>query len=244
MPESNVAPRGAGKPQVRAGHAHPGRRPTTNRRELERVAIALFAEGGFDRTTVDDIARAAGIGRRTFFRYFESKNDVIWGEFDEQLARMRAAFAALPDGITLMEGIRRVVVEVNRYGRDDLTDLHRRMSLIAATPALRAHSTLRYDAWRGAVADYVARRLGQASTDLLPATVAGATLGVATAAYAHWLGGGAGAIDLPVLMASALDRLSSGFGSLGASSGETPSHERPQPGQRDGANAPSSEGAG
>jgi len=220
MPKSNVGPSDAGELRAQAGQGHPGRRPTTNRRELERVAIGLFAERGFDRTTVEDIARAAGIGRRTFFRYFESKNDLIWGEFDEQLARMRAAFAALPDDITLMEGISRVVIEVNRYSRDDLTDLHRRMSLIASTPVLRAHSTLRYDEWRRAVADYAARRLGQEATDLLPATVAGATLGAATAAYAHWLGGGAGAVDLPVLMASALGRLASGFGSLDAAPGE------------------------
>ncbi|MCQ0020665.1 TetR family transcriptional regulator [Actinomadura madurae] len=56
-----------------------GRRPRTSRGELERVALRLFAERGFEETTVDDIASAAGIGRRTFFRYYGSKNDVVWG---------------------------------------------------------------------------------------------------------------------------------------------------------------------
>jgi mycofactocin system transcriptional regulator len=187
MPKSNVTPPAPGGI---SRERQPGRRPTTTRRELERVAVALFAERGFDQTTVEDIARAGGIGRRTFFRYFESKNDVIWGEFDVQLARMGEAFAALPDDVPLMDGIVRVVVAVNRYDPDDVGDLRRRMTLIASTPALQAHSTLRYDAWRGAVAEFVARRIGQHAGDLVPATIAGATLGVATATYTYWLGHG------------------------------------------------------
>src|SRR5579872_5890996 len=79
---------------ARPSPAHPGRRPVTDRRRLERVAVGLFAQRGFERTTIDDIAAAAGIGRRTFFRYFGSKNDVIWGEFDAQLMHMREEFAS------------------------------------------------------------------------------------------------------------------------------------------------------
>ncbi|MGH1553997.1 TetR family transcriptional regulator [Streptomyces sp. L7] len=56
---------------------------------LERLGFDLFARHGFDRTTVDDIAAAAGIGRRTFFRYFASKNDLVWGDFEGQLVRLR-----------------------------------------------------------------------------------------------------------------------------------------------------------
>ncbi|HUZ10940.1 MAG TPA: mycofactocin system transcriptional regulator [Acidimicrobiales bacterium] len=182
----------------------PGRRPATTRRQLERAAIGLFVERGFERTTVGDIAAAGGIGRRTFFRYFSSKNDVIWGEFDEELDRMRAAFEAAPTDAPLMETVRQVVVASNRYGRADLPELAQRMTLITTTPALRAHSTLRYDAWRRTVADFVARRLGQAPSDLLPSAMAGATLGVAMAAYAYWLQSGA---ELTALLDDALSRL-------------------------------------
>jgi hypothetical protein len=47
------------------------------------------------RTSIDDIAAAAGIGRRTFFRYFPSKADLVWGDFEAELVRMRACLARL-----------------------------------------------------------------------------------------------------------------------------------------------------
>src|SRR5258708_19843507 len=82
-----------------------GRRRVTSRAELEQVAFDLFERQGFEQTTVDDIARAAGIGRRTFFRYFASKNEVPWGDFDGELARMRRRLAATPPGAPLMDAI-------------------------------------------------------------------------------------------------------------------------------------------
>src|SRR5262252_10892938 len=83
-----------------AGRA--GRRRVTSRAELEHAAFDLFGRQGFERTTVDDIAAAAGIGRRTFFRYFPSKNDVVWGDFDADLERMRRRLNAVPAGTPLM----------------------------------------------------------------------------------------------------------------------------------------------
>src|ERR1700689_4736598 len=71
-----------------------GRRRVTSRAELEQTAFALFAAHGFDATTVDEIAAAAGIGRRTFFRYFPSKNDIPWGAFEDELDRMRVRLKA------------------------------------------------------------------------------------------------------------------------------------------------------
>ena len=76
-----------------------GRRRITSRAELEHVAFELFDRQGFEGTTIDDIAVAAGIGRRTFFRYFPSKNDVPWGNFEDELDRMRALAGRLPAAV-------------------------------------------------------------------------------------------------------------------------------------------------
>ncbi len=102
-----------------------GRRPITSRSEIEHVALDLFARNGFDTTTVDDVASAAGIGRRTVFRYYASKNDIPWGAFDEQLGKMRATFAALPDDLPVMAGVRAAVLEFNHVEPDELP-WHRR----------------------------------------------------------------------------------------------------------------------
>jgi TetR/AcrR family transcriptional regulator, regulator of mycofactocin system len=164
-----------------------GRRPVTSRSEIEHIALDLFSERGFDTTTVDDIAAAAGIGRRTVFRYYASKNDIPWGAFDEELDRMRETFAALPDGIPVMAGVREAVLDFNEVHPDEQPWHRRRLQLILGTPALQAHSTLRYAAWRQVVADYAGARLGLPPGDLLPQTIGHASLGVALAAYERWL---------------------------------------------------------
>ncbi|MGI8756023.1 MAG: TetR family transcriptional regulator, partial [Acidimicrobiales bacterium] len=81
----------------------PGRPPSTDRTELAAIAFALFNQQGFEVTTVDDIARAAGISRRTFFRYYASKNDAVWGDFDGLLQAMERWLAETPDDRPLME---------------------------------------------------------------------------------------------------------------------------------------------
>ncbi|HEV7471349.1 MAG TPA: mycofactocin system transcriptional regulator [Pseudonocardia sp.] len=164
-----------------------GRRPVTSRPEIEHIALELFTESGFDTTTVDDIAHAAGIGRRTFFRYYASKNEVPWGAFDEQLVRMRSTFAGLAPDLPVMAGVREAVLDFNDVTPEEQPWHRRRLRLILQTPTLQAYSTLRYASWRQVVAEYVAGRLGEPSTALVPQTVGHASLGVALAAYEHWL---------------------------------------------------------
>src|SRR5271169_5726893 len=115
-----------------------GRPPGTSARELELISLRLFTEYGFEDTTVERIAAAAGVSKRTFFRYFDSKPDVLWHAFDGEVRSLREAFAAVPGEVPLMAAIRQVVVGVNSYRADDVPELRTRMSLIGSVPALAA----------------------------------------------------------------------------------------------------------
>ena len=82
-----------------------GRRPLTSRAQISTIAIDLFTERGFDETSVDDIAEAAGIARRTLFRYYPSKNAVPWGDFDGHLAQMRELLARIPSDLSIADAL-------------------------------------------------------------------------------------------------------------------------------------------
>jgi TetR/AcrR family transcriptional regulator, regulator of mycofactocin system len=147
----------------------------------------MFAERGFEETTVDDIAEALGVSRRTLFRYFASKNDMAWGDFDWVLARLRGCLDATDPDEPLHEALRVAVVESNRYEDEQLPELRIRMRLITGVPALQAHSALRYAEWRAVIAEFVAVRLGCEAADLIPQTVAHAALGTSMAAFLVWV---------------------------------------------------------
>lgn len=164
-----------------------GRPAATSHAQLAHIALELFADRGFDATTVDDIAGAARIGRRTFFRYFSSKNDVVWGDFDAELRRMREFLAARPGDEPYLTSLRLAVLDFNTFAPAETPWHRRRIALILTVPALQAHSTLRYAAWRDVVARFTARRLGVAPDSPLPRAVAYALLGVCVAAYEQWL---------------------------------------------------------
>jgi mycofactocin system transcriptional regulator len=136
---------------------------------------------------VDDIAEAVGIGRRTFFRYYSSKNDIPWGQFDASLAELAASLRSMPHDIPVHEAVHRAVVEFNRFEPEALTQHRRRMTLLLDTPALQAHSTLRYAQWRRTIAEYVAERYRESADDLRPRAVGYISLALALSAYEQWL---------------------------------------------------------
>jgi mycofactocin system transcriptional regulator len=192
-----------------------GRRPSTTREDIAREALALFDRNGFEATTVDDIAAAVGIGRRTFFRYYRSKLDVVWGEFDAELERLADQLRTAPDDQPMMDVLRRSVVATNRFGAGELDELRIRMALISTVPALVAHSAVRYAAWCEVVAGFAARRMGAHPDDLAPQTVARSALGAAMAAFTYWSRGEAD--DLPGEVDRAFRLLASGFVGPGGS---------------------------
>lgn len=183
------------------GTTRAGRLPSTTRGELSRIGLRLFLERGFEETTVDDVAAAAGIGRRTFFRYFSSKNELPWGDFDELLDGLAAGLASAPADAPVADALRRAVVDFNTFPEDQLIEHRERMRLLLTVPALNAYSMLKYASWRGVIAEFVASRRCEDAAAPVPRTVGWACLGICLGAYETWIDRAEAKLrDLPVLL--------------------------------------------
>ncbi|MER6972091.1 mycofactocin system transcriptional regulator [Nocardioides sp. NPDC057767] len=164
-----------------------GRPAATTHAEIEQAAFQLFMTKGFEATTLDDIGEAIGVGRRTITRYYPSKNDIPWGQFDRTLDAFREILRSMPTELPLHIAVHRGVLAFNDFPTDASPSHRDRMRLILTTPALQAHSVLRYASWREVIADYVAERTGLRSDDLLPQTVGQVSLALALTSYQAWL---------------------------------------------------------
>jgi len=190
-----------------------GRRRSTTWDHLSNVAIDLFAERGFDDVSVDDVARAAGIARRTLFRYFPSKNALPWGDFDAHLERMRELLADLDPAVPIEDALRTALLAFNSFDEAETARHRQRMRVILETAELQAYSMTMYAGWRAVVAAFVEQRLGAKAGDLVPQTVAWTMLGVALSAYEHWLADES--VSLADALGDAFDTVSDGLGALG-----------------------------
>lgn len=164
-----------------------GRPVVTTHADIERAAFRLFAQHGFEGTTLEAIAREVGVGRRTLFRYFESKNDIPWGQFDSTLDRFREILAATPAELPVADALYVGVRQFNEFEPDADPPHIERMRLVLETPALQAHSVLRYTAWRRVVAEFVAERTGLAPDSALPELIGHVSLSMSLTAYETWL---------------------------------------------------------
>jgi mycofactocin system transcriptional regulator len=164
-----------------------GRPPVTNHAAIEDAAFELFADRGFETTTLDDIAAHMGIGRRTIFRYFPSKFDIPWGQFDDNLVTFRERLNAAPKDLPLWQAIHDSVLDFNTFDQAVLGQHRQRMRLIFETPSLQAHSFLMYQRWRKIITNFVAQRTDQSSNSAMPLTVGHTSLALALSAYDIWL---------------------------------------------------------
>ncbi|OBF88846.1 mycofactocin system transcriptional regulator [Mycobacterium sp. 852002-51152_SCH6134967] len=189
-----------------------GRRRSTTWDHISNVAIDLFAKKGFDDVSVDDIAEAAGIARRTLFRYYPSKNALPWGDFDAHLAHMRNLLADLDPEVPIGEALRTALLAFNSFDAAETARHRMRMRVILETAALQAYSMTMYAGWRGVVAEFVAKRLDATAGDLIPQTVAWTMLGVALSAYEHWLADEK--VSLAQALGAAFDTVADGLWAL------------------------------
>jgi AcrR family transcriptional regulator len=170
--------------------------------ELESVALRLFAERGFD-ITVDEVAAAAGISVRTFYRYFPAKEDVLQLRIDRRTDGLRVALAERPADEPPLHSLRVALTAV--VSAEDQELVRRWTSVIASTPNL-VKSVLGGIQLKTQVviADFLGGRLGFPSNALVPTMLAAAVGGVVQAAQTRWyLEGG----DLATMISDGLEVL-------------------------------------
>jgi mycofactocin system transcriptional regulator len=189
--------------------ARRGRPPSTSRRELRFIALRLFAEHGFESTTIEQIAAEARVSERTFFRYFTTKASVLWAEFETEVETITAALASVADEVPMMDAIRDAVGAANHYHADDVPEMRLRMHLIATVPALSFSAAEHYAAWEHAISEFAGRRLGQPPGSLYPLTIGRAVLAACRAAYDRWSARADN--DLTAYLDAALSALAAGF---------------------------------
>ena len=184
----------AGPPDLAdlAGSAEPtgdrrARRRQRTREDIARAALRLAVERGYDNVTVEEIAEAADIAPRTFFRYFPRKDDLLFVDHGDQLDRLRQDLADRPDGESVLVSIRESVLGViEEYEMDpDRTRLKRQ--LIEQTPSLKAQASLRQRDWYDVLAGAVARHLDvDPDDDLRPQVIAAAIVGALQISIDRW----------------------------------------------------------
>ena len=189
-----------------------GRRRSTTPHHITDVALRLFADRGFDVVSVDDVAQAAGIARRTVFRYYASKNAIPWGDFDAHLQHLRQLLNQVEPNIPLGEALQSALLAFNTFDESETVRHRQRMRVILQTAELQAYSMTMYAGWREVIAGFVARRSGVKTSDLLPQTVAWMVLGVALSAYEHWLADES--VSLPEALGEAFDVVRAGLDQL------------------------------
>jgi AcrR family transcriptional regulator len=158
--------------------ATPGLRERKKQRTRERIvdaAFELFAERGFDGTTIAEIADAAEIAPRTFFSYFPSKDDVVFYDFEETQAVIASWLHDREPGTNTIDALRAGIARgIDEVGPRDLGEKRLRKRLMRENESLAAHSEHLKGKLADLVGESVSEDLGDAPTDLRPRLVAAA----------------------------------------------------------------------
>ena len=157
------------------------RKKLKTKASIQREAMRLFLEKGFEETTVEDIAEAVEISPSTFFNYFPSKEDVVFE--DELDPFVIAAFDAQPRDLHPIHRLRMAMRAVfgNLTPEQDAI-MRQRMQLLATTPELRGAMLSQFAGLVDQIAHLLAPRVARRQDDFAVHNIAGAVLGVLLAA--------------------------------------------------------------
>src|SRR4051812_26221027 len=177
---------------------------------IERTALALFAADGFDRVTVEEIAHAADISARTFFRYFPSKDMVLLRDQQRRIDHLHRALDSRPPDEDVLDAVTYAFLDMAEGYEADRETVLLWAKVVGQTPNVLPRFAGYQEAFVTSVTEVVSGRLGSDDDDLRPAVIAATMLGASFVAYSRWLGGGA-QDHLPTLVFEALEIVKAGL---------------------------------
>jgi AcrR family transcriptional regulator len=164
------------------------RRRRLLRDEIERIAIRLFVERGYDAVAVDDIAAAAGMSGRTFFRYYATKDEILRRYQSGLHEALLDAFTAQPAAAPALQALRSAYATTSTVAEPDRERVRALGRLLATAPAVHARAvgeTLLDDR----LTREFARRFGAQPSDLRCAAVLAAVSAAAQVGWNRWVTG-------------------------------------------------------
>jgi len=180
------------------------------RAEIADAALRLFMDRGFDGVTVEEIVSAAGVSRRTFFRYFESKEAALLAEYPELNARLGEALAITGE-LNAVDAIRAGLhTMADWYIEQSDAVLARSQVIRSKSMNVGARNLELLSQWERNVAEAVAERLGAQPGDLVPRAAAAMIVGAFRAALTEWVKSQCKQ-DLHALIDQALDLIEHGL---------------------------------
>jgi AcrR family transcriptional regulator len=154
---------------------------------IQAEAIRLFLERGFETTTLDDIAEAADVSRRSLFHYFESKEEIVLSARADFPKIIAEAIGQRPAAESLLEMVENALIDTaTSYGSTQTRALSR---LIRDTPALSAGEQAKYEHVERALAKALADRKSLPEIDTACRVTAAAAIGILKLAVEAWLAG-------------------------------------------------------
>jgi AcrR family transcriptional regulator len=161
------------------------RKKARTRDAIQRHALRLFREQGYDATTIEQIAEAAEVSPSTFFRYFPTKEDLVLS--DEYDPMILAAFHGQPAGVPPVRALRDAIRSVSAgFGAEERAAIEERWRLSLEVPQVRAAALLNLTAGIDMVAEALAKRAGRDAPGFADRTLSGALMGVWMSALFHW----------------------------------------------------------
>ena len=175
---------------------------------LEDAAAELFLEQTYAATTIDQIARRAGVSRTTFFNYFDSKSDLLWVELDLSIERLRGELEIAPEGKDALAAVTRAILRaVEPIGVDRVPLALTQRDVMGAGEESRSSGLVRLSRRADLIAGFLARRLGRPAADLKVLVAAAALSGAVSAAWTVWAADGISRHPLPEYVTRAIDVL-------------------------------------